>query len=389
MIKKLTTFSIIVLSFLVFNFQVGAQEKGYKCSSNQCLSCNIGESDCKPGVCTAFICDNNDSIAPVTPYITNLNELSFPIDGTSLRVRGYGEPNARVIIFINDKEVNQGNIKTDGTFDISFNPALTQNGEYNLHIIVRDQANNESKKSAVVKIKVDNSKPEIKFTDLPDLTSFSNILLNGKTSPGATINIYKAQRILGTSGADKDGNFNIIASLVEGDNKINVEVVDTKGSRGSTDINIKYNPNDSKKLELVSSSGKFVKLNLPEDIIAVEVLRDGILVSIVNKGPENPMEIDLSSIVTVQYEKLEFIGVDKAGNKTEPLPYTVSNNPLILIIPLIFIIGCSFTLYILVKKGKVKFDLSPTIKPKESKKVIGEDKSKETVVSPRKLSKEF
>jgi hypothetical protein len=363
------------------------EELGHMCAGNQCLSCTMGEEGCEEGVCNAFICESGDNIPPAAPTITNTEELNKITNGTSLRVRGYGESDTRVIVIIDGEEKYEGSVNSNGTFDVSFDPGITESGEHDLEVYLRDNQDNESDKSAVFKITVDATSPEIKISNIPDFTSFENILISGSTDPGSEVYAYKDRKEIARSAADTNGNFDLILSLTDGENKFNIKATDPAGNETEKEISINYDESSSNKLELITVESNKLLFSVPDEIVEIEVYTNDKLVDIVAVD-SSEFEYDISSMLEGVQVEFKFVGIDQVGNKTQATTFTYSNSTatLLIVIGLLLLVGTLGFGFYLVRTGKLNIPVLRKLNPAQRKmKLKKEPKEPE----PKKLKKEY
>lgn len=378
-IIALITFFVILSSSNVY--AQGGTESSYRCDGNNCITCQQGEAGCNPGVCTAFRCESSDETAPIAPIITNQDELKIPSNGRGIRVRGYGEPNTRVFISIDGKVLNESSVNGQGIFDISFDPNITISGEYKVQASLKDNQGNESNKSATAIYVVDAKKPEIQLIEVPDFSSFKTILLTGNTKPDSKVQLIKDNKITYQTGSDANGNFDVLAELSEGDNNLIIKVIDPIKNESTKDVKVKYDTTESINIDIITNTSDKVELSGPDEIVQIEVYSSMSLISRLAKNNQGKFVFDITPEVANKLSaELQFFGVDRAGNKTEPVSITRTNyTPFVIAIIFIVLVGViGFMIYTLVKQGKLKL-------PMISKPKVSPDQT----VIPVKLKKEY
>lgn len=155
-----------------------------------------------------------------------LDPLDVATNSAALTISGYGNPNATIIIFLNDEESKQLKAQEDGTFKAAI---LGKAGDNRIYAVTRGENNETSSPSNTVSVSViaknpnlDISKPEENATFLFEETS---AVVEGKTDIGNTIRINERVIIV-----QSDGSFRSSVQLSEGENIIKVEAVDIAGN---------------------------------------------------------------------------------------------------------------------------------------------------------------
>ncbi len=104
---------------------------------------------------------NIDTQSPATPSVPvlqggnngNINTRTPSISGTA-------EPGTTITLYDKGVSVGTVNVDADGNWNHTFSPALTE-GSYNITVVAKDQAGNESAASAVLAINVDTQAPSV------------------------------------------------------------------------------------------------------------------------------------------------------------------------------------------------------------------------------------
>jgi len=348
----------------------------------------MGETDCLSGVCNAFICEANDNIPPLPPVITNIQELSQPLNGGAIRVRGYGEANTRVIIIIDGEELTESGVNSSGIFDVTFNSTITQDGVHLLQAYVRDTQNNKSDKSDVIAINIDRKKPEMTFSNIPDFTSFENILISGNTEKGSTIIAYRNNEEISRTGADANGNFDLILTLKDDENRFTIVAVDTIGNEATKDLTIRFDANSSNTLELLSSTNNKLTFSVPAEIVEIEILRNDKLVDSV-KVDKSEFVYDLSPLIQGISTEFKFVGLDQTGNKTKATIYKHLNSTASILLFMVFILGVGVVgiFVYLVKIGKIQIPFLKNFNFSQTQMNL--DIKEGDYLAPKKLRKEY
>lgn len=165
-----------------------------------------------------------DTIAPAQPA------LEVKSDGTS--VKGTGEVGTTVQILNASKDViAEKVIGPDGTFTISFSPAITDAAKYTLSL--KDDAGNESK-PIDLKVGLDTLAPEKVHATL----NIDGNKLTGTAEANSSIEIRSGNTVIGTGKADATGHFEItLTTALLNNNKATVIAYDAaKNASPSLDI---------------------------------------------------------------------------------------------------------------------------------------------------------
>ena len=179
---------------------------------------------------------SSDTIPPSVP------NLSVPFTVTNLariKVSGFTEPKAKVIIWVNGQQEAELVADDDGQFETKV--TLTP-GDNEIKAQAYDKAGNESQPSSVKKVLYDNQTPKIEFSNVENDQEIigkqnKNFILEGETEPRAKV--YINNRFV---YADEEGKFRFSLTLNEGDNPLKVRVVDQAKNKFETELNIKFKP---------------------------------------------------------------------------------------------------------------------------------------------------
>lgn len=167
--------------------------------------------------------------------------LNIPFEATAsstITIRGFSTPNAKVTLFLDDAAKETVNVAGDGSF-IFENIPLTL-GTNNIYGKTSD-AGKESLPSKTIRIIYDNEKPTLQISEPEDGKKIQGgdrkIKVAGKTDPGINVFVNSNQVIV-----DKDGNFSTDQPLNEGDNTISVKAVDAASNTIEVQRNVNYTP---------------------------------------------------------------------------------------------------------------------------------------------------
>ncbi|ANF81491.1 hypothetical protein A3K93_04330 [Acinetobacter sp. NCu2D-2] len=154
-----------------------------------------------------------DTISPAQPLI----EVST--DGTL--IKGKGEVGTTVqILDANQNVIAEQVIGSDGTFNITLNPAMTDTSKYSL--MLKDSAGNQSK-AVELKLGLDTLAPEEVQATLSD----DGKKLTGTAEANSTIEVKSGTTVMGTGQADASGKFEItLTTALLNNNKATVIAYD-------------------------------------------------------------------------------------------------------------------------------------------------------------------
>lgn len=168
--------------------------------------------------------------------------LNIPYEATNtaqINIKGYGTPNSKVAIFLDDEKENTVEVSADGSFELKdIELSLGTNNIYGKSIDEKDQ---ESLPSKNFQILYDNEKPKLDIAEPEDGKQIQGgdkkIKISGIVEIGAKVILNNGQIIV-----DKDGKFSSEQTLNDGDNIFNIQAIDA--SSNSTEISRKviYQP---------------------------------------------------------------------------------------------------------------------------------------------------
>lgn len=176
-----------------------------------------------------------DTVAPPPP---SLSPLPLYTNKEGIKIEGYAEAGAEVIIFINEEEAGKTIAEKGGQF--SFSNIILKEGENNITAIAKDGAGNESLESSPVKIILDKKPPELSISQPKEGEKFSGennkIKVAGKTEPGALVKINDQQATV-----YGDGSFSLtIIAAQEGEMKLTIVATDRAGNETKQEITVTY-----------------------------------------------------------------------------------------------------------------------------------------------------
>ena len=166
--------------------------------------------------------------------------LSIPYEATNtayINIKGFGTPNSKVKLFIDDEFKQTIDVSTDGEFN--FEEVLLTLGTNNIYGKTVNEENKESLSSKVIKIIYDNEKPLLVISEPEDGKKIQGgdkkVKVAGTSDPGVKVFINDTQIIV-----DKDGNFSFDQSLNEGDNNIFIKAIDTASNTAEEERIVTY-----------------------------------------------------------------------------------------------------------------------------------------------------
>lgn len=188
----------------------------------------------KPSQRTLSQSSENTALAPPV--------LNIPYEATNtaqIDIKGFGTPNSKIKLFIDDDPKQTINVSSDGSFD--FEKVLLNLGTNNIYGKTINERGDESLPSKEVKLIYINEKPSLNINEPEDGKKIQGgdkkVKVSGKTDPGVQVFVSGNQVIV-----DRDGNFSIDLSLDEGDNTISIKAVDAASNSIEIQRRINYTP---------------------------------------------------------------------------------------------------------------------------------------------------
>ena len=154
-----------------------------------------------------------DITAPITPAVTSPTTGSYTNDKTP-DLAGTAEANATVTVY--DASTVLGTSVADGSGAWTFTPSsdLTE-AVHSFKVKARDAANNDSAFSTVVSVTVDATAPAAPVIAAPTnnaVTNNATPVISGTAEANATVKVYDASTLLGTSVANGSGSWTFTPS---------------------------------------------------------------------------------------------------------------------------------------------------------------------------------
>lgn len=168
--------------------------------------------------------------------------LSIPYEATNsgeINIQGFGVPDSRVKLYLDDKPTQTADVSSDGSFNFT-NISLNL-GINNIYATTLDDLNKESLPSKTLKLTYINEKPSLTLNSPADNTTTTGmdkkITVSGKVEPGIGILVNGSQVVVGN-----DGSFSTDVALNEGDNTISVKATDTALNSTEIERKVIYKP---------------------------------------------------------------------------------------------------------------------------------------------------
>lgn len=179
--------------------------------------------------------EKDDVIPPSAPVMQPLPEATF---SGQIKIDGYAESGATVIVMRNGKQVVETVVENDGKFLVD-NLVLEQ-GENEIFAVAIDNSQNESQRSIVYTVIYDNVAPELSINQPNEGQNFygalkRNISVIGKTESGASVSVNGRLAYV-----NQDGDFSTNINLDKGENRIKVVALDKAGNETVKELKVNY-----------------------------------------------------------------------------------------------------------------------------------------------------
>ena len=176
-----------------------------------------------------------DDVPPTAPLL-----LAAPpeaIFSSQILLKGYADPNAKVVFVLNGEQVEEKEVNDEGEFsqEVQLDEGVNQ-----LSIYAVNERGTESLQTKTYDIIYDNEPPQITVTEpKPDsvieLKRNRNTLVSGETEPHAKV--YLNDRLI---VVDEAGQFSTTYYLNEGENVLRFVAIDQAGNQGELEIKVKF-----------------------------------------------------------------------------------------------------------------------------------------------------
>jgi hypothetical protein len=158
-------------------------------------------------------------------------------NSNTLNIKGYAPSGATVVLFVNGPEKARTLVGGDGQF-LFENVALID-GRNTFFAKTTDETGNESEKSEVKTVVVDNKKPEITIDQPKDGDTIKNldkrVLVTGSVSEKSKITVNDKLAVL-----KPDLSFEYLLGVSSGEVEIKVKAVDEAGNEKTESVKITY-----------------------------------------------------------------------------------------------------------------------------------------------------
>ena len=176
----------------------------------------------------------NSSLAPPV--------LNIPYEATNtaeINIRGYGTPNSKVAIYLEDEKKDTTEVSSDGVFEIK--GISLSFGTNNIYGSSVDENDLESLPSKTLKIIYDNEKPKLNISEPEDDKKIQGgdkkIKISGTTEVGTHVYINNNQIVV-----NSDSNFNQEFSLNDGDNIFDIKAIDEASNTTEVSRKVVFQP---------------------------------------------------------------------------------------------------------------------------------------------------
>lgn len=155
--------------------------------------------------------------------------LNIPYEATNssqITISGFGQPDSKVTLFIDDQAKDTVNVSGDGSFLIE-NVSLNF-GTNNIYAKTVNEEGLESLPSKTIRLIFDNEKPLLEVFEPEDgknIQGERKSKISGKTENNASVFINNNQIIV-----DKEGKFESTQTLNDGENIFTIKAQDTAGN---------------------------------------------------------------------------------------------------------------------------------------------------------------
>lgn len=177
----------------------------------------------------------SDTTPPAPPRIESLPEATSAL---SLEIKGNTESGATVILFLNSKEKELLADK-DGNFSYTFS---LSKGENRIFARAKDSSGNESQETQTFTVIFDNEPPKLEINSPENGSQYfgskeRQIVINGTTEPGASVNIN--DRVV---AVEESGEFTFATTLSEGENVFKIIAKDKAENSQETSLTLHFTP---------------------------------------------------------------------------------------------------------------------------------------------------
>lgn len=179
-----------------------------------------------------------DELRPTPPIFSDIPESTY---SAKVKIAGYAQPGLDVILFINGAEYGRKLVSESGTF--VFDEVNLSEGDNDAYAYTATLHDLQSEKSKNYVIVLDTTKPTVNIEGPKDGEVFrgqSQRITNfvgSVTEPGSKLYIGERLIILTT-----EGKFSTPYQLVEGDQDIQIKIIDKAGNENLSSIKLRWEP---------------------------------------------------------------------------------------------------------------------------------------------------
>ena len=171
--------------------------------------------------------------------------LNIPYEATNtaqIEIRGFGTPNSKVKLYLDDEFKQTADVSGDGGF--TFENVNLSLGTNNIYGKTLDDQGKESLPSKSIRLQFDSENPPLNINEPEDGKVIQGgdkkVRVSGKTEPGAKVFVSGTQIIV-----DKDGNFGTDQPLNEGDNTLLIKTFDDASNTTEIQKRVTYHPQET------------------------------------------------------------------------------------------------------------------------------------------------
>lgn len=165
-----------------------------------------------------------------------LNPQPEATNSGDLTITGSATGGTTLVLYLNDTEAKKMSLPSDGNFSL---PLSLRDGTSTLSAKIMDDKGNVSTLSNVITILIKKTPPILQVdqpTDGSTVTSDQNtITVSGKAEENSSVTVNGRLAIV-----SHDGSFNLVYSLLQGDNTIRIIATDAAGNQTTVNRKVTY-----------------------------------------------------------------------------------------------------------------------------------------------------
>lgn len=245
------------------------------------------------------------------------SEGVFYVNRRAIPVWGMSAPKAFVSVSVNSRPVAQGRADEEGRY--LFPEVLLEEGENTIEVVARKGSKVTRRSLRVV---VDTQPPEVKLLRPSEeaVLKGPDIVVEGRTEPGAEVQVLADGKLAGSTSADPEGEFKLVAKGVElGRRALKVKALDRAGNSSSVEVEVSVEAipptldiSSPRVDEVVAKRLLFVKgFTEPEATVTVKV--QGVQVGEVKADHRGMFKVGPVSFETEGRASVSVIARDQAG----------------------------------------------------------------------------